>query len=70
MAFPKLLAAHLSAYLLKNWALGRSKFPLVLVIEPTERCNLACLGCGRIREYKDFLDKTIDAETCLKVSTK
>jgi hopanoid biosynthesis associated radical SAM protein HpnH len=65
MAFPKLLAAHLTAYLVKNWAFGRARFPLVLMLEPTERCNLACAGCGRIREYRDCLDKELSVEACL-----
>jgi hopanoid biosynthesis associated radical SAM protein HpnH len=66
MSFPKLLAAHLSAYLIKNWALGRARFPLVLMLEPTERCNLACSGCGRIREYRDSLDESLSIEQCLR----
>lgn len=66
MPFPKQLAAQLSAYLLKNWALGRKRFPMVLILEPTKRCNLACSGCGRVREYQDSLDKNLSVEECLK----
>ncbi len=66
MAFPKLLAAHLSTYLVKNWALGNKRFPLVLMLEPTELCNLSCAGCGRIREYHDCLDARLSVEDCLK----
>ena len=65
MSFPKLLAAHLSTYLVKNWALGTRRFPMVLMLEPTERCNLACAGCGRIREYHDCLDTTLSVDDCL-----
>src|SRR3972149_4603952 len=65
MSFPKLLAAHLGAYLVKNWAAGRERFPLVLMLEPTERCNLTCAGCGRIREYRGCLDKELDVAACL-----
>src|SRR3972149_6151585 len=64
MSFPKLLAAHLGAYLVKNWAAGRERFPLVLMLEPTERCNLTCAGCGRIREYRGCLDKELDVAGC------
>lgn len=66
MSFPKLLAAQLSAYLVKNWALGKRRFPMVLILEPTERCNLACAGCGRIREYRDCRDQSLGVEACLK----
>ena len=66
MAFPKQLAIQLSTYLVKNWAQGRKRFPMVLILEPVERCNLACAGCGRVREYRDCLDKSLSAEECLK----
>lgn len=66
MSFPKLLALHLSTYLIKNWALGRKHFPMVLMLEPTERCNLTCSGCGRVREYRDSLDEILGIEQCLK----
>jgi hopanoid biosynthesis associated radical SAM protein HpnH len=65
MSFPKLLATHVGAYLIKNWAFRRERFPFVLMIEPTERCNLTCAGCGRIREYHDCLDLNLSVETCL-----
>src|SRR3989304_3135812 len=65
MSFPKLLAAHVGAYLLKNWAFRRQRFPFVLMLEPTERCNLTCAGCGRIREYRDCLDLKLSAAQCL-----
>lgn len=64
--FPKLLAAQLSTYLVKKWVLGERRFPLVLMLEPTERCNLACSGCGRILEYRDSLDRSLSVEECLK----
>lgn len=66
MSFPKLLATQLSTYLVKNWALGKRRFPLVLILEPTECCNLTCTGCGRVREYRDCLDKSLGTEECLK----
>lgn len=65
MAFPRQLALHLSTYLVKNWVLGKKRFPLVLMLEPTERCNLACSGCGRIREYGDCLGDSLSVRDCL-----
>ncbi len=38
---------------------------MVLMLEPTFRCNLACAGCGRIREYKDVIDQMLSVEECL-----
>src|ERR1700685_3446741 len=34
---------------------GEKYFPLVLMLEPLHACNLACIGCGRIVEYKDTI---------------
>ena len=35
---------------------GRKRYPLVLMLEPLFRCNLACAGCGKI----DYPDKILD----------
>jgi hopanoid biosynthesis associated radical SAM protein HpnH len=42
------------------------RFPLVLMLEPTHRCNLTCAGCGRIREYHDTILDEMTLEECLK----
>ena len=44
----------------------RKRFPLVTMLEPLEACNLACEGCGRIREYKPVIRETLTLEKCLK----
>lgn len=66
MAFTYQLATKLGSYLVKNWALGKKRFPFVLMLEPTERCNLRCAGCGRIHEYADFLDQQLSVDQCVK----
>jgi hopanoid biosynthesis associated radical SAM protein HpnH len=35
------------------------------MLEPLEMCNLACIGCGRIREYKPVLDKMMPVQDAL-----
>jgi hopanoid biosynthesis associated radical SAM protein HpnH len=35
------------------------------MLEPLEMCNLACVGCGRIREYKPVIDKMMPVEEAL-----
>jgi len=62
---PLELSVRLAGYLLKNKMKGRKKFPLVTMLEPLEMCNLACIGCGRIREYKPVLDKMMPVEEAL-----
>lgn len=36
--------------------MGRKRYPLVLMLEPLFRCNLACAGCGKI----DYPDKILN----------
>src|SRR3974390_690142 len=55
MRFPLSLSFDLTRYLLKQQLQGIEKFPLVLMLEPTHQCNLACAGCGRIQEYRNSL---------------
>ena len=62
---PLELSLRLAWYMLKNRMLGRKRFPLVTMLEPLEMCNLACIGCGRIREYKPVLDKMMTVEVAL-----
>ncbi len=65
MKFPLLLHVDMTLYLLKNALKGVKRFPLVLMLEPTHKCNLRCAGCGRIREYRDTLGKELSLEECL-----
>jgi len=62
---PMELSFRLAWYILKNRMRGRQRFPLVTMLEPLEMCNLACAGCGRIREYQPVLDKMMPVEVAL-----
>ena len=55
----------MALYLLKNRLAGRKRFPLVTMLEPLEMCNLACVGCGRIREYQPVIDKMMPVNVAL-----
>ncbi len=45
---------------------GRSgRFPLVTMLEPLEACNLTCTGCGRVREYREVIDRRLTVDQCL-----
>jgi len=65
MVFSWQLSLSLTKYLIGNKLRGRKRFPLVLMLEPTFRCNLSCVGCGRIREYRDILNEMLSADECL-----
>jgi hopanoid biosynthesis associated radical SAM protein HpnH len=49
MRFPSGLYKALALRFIKNGLSGGNRFPLVLMLEPTLRCNLSCAGCDRIR---------------------
>lgn len=65
MGRPMEMPLRLGWYILKNKLSGRRRFPLVTMLEPLEACNLACGGCGRIREYEHVLDRVMSVEDCL-----
>jgi MoaA/NifB/PqqE/SkfB family radical SAM enzyme len=65
MGIPLRQQMKVGAYVLKQHMLGRKRYPLVLMLEPLFRCNLACAGCGKI-DYPDaILNKRLSVEECL-----
>ena len=65
MAIPFFKEMRIGAYLLKQKLKGRKRYPLVLMLEPLFRCNLACAGCGKI-DYPDaILNRRLSVEECL-----
>jgi hopanoid biosynthesis associated radical SAM protein HpnH len=65
MRFPISLTRSLASYLLRKKLANETKYPLVLMLEPLHACNLACGGCGRIREYADTISQRLSVEQCL-----
>jgi hopanoid biosynthesis associated radical SAM protein HpnH len=66
MAVPFLKEMRIGAYLLKQKILGRKHYPLVLMLEPLFRCNLACAGCGKIDYPAPILNRRLSVEECLQ----
>ena len=65
MRRPLGLDMAMARYLLARKASRSKRFPFVTMLEPLETCNLACVGCGRIREYRDVIDQRLSVEQCL-----
>lgn len=57
-------ALEIGKYLVTQRFLGRKRFPLVLMLEPLFRCNLACSGCGKIQHPVEILKKNLTPEEC------
>jgi hypothetical protein len=47
------------AYVVRQRLMGRRRYPLVLMLEPLFRCNLACFGCGKIDYPDEILNKRL-----------
>ena len=60
------LSAKLAWYLFTKRVKGEKYFPLTMILEPLEACNLTCTGCGRIREYEPIIDKQLTVDECLR----
>lgn len=65
MGVPIRQQLRVGAYLLKQKALGVKRYPVVLMLEPLFRCNLACAGCGKIDHPDEILDRRMSVEECL-----
>ena len=55
-----------ATYVLGQKLRGRRRYPLVLMLEPLFRCNLACAGCGKIQYPAHVLKKQLSPEQCFK----
>jgi hopanoid biosynthesis associated radical SAM protein HpnH len=53
------------SHMLKQTRAGNQHFPFVLMLEPTLKCNLDCIGCGRIAEYKREHMPDLTLQQCL-----
>jgi len=66
MAVPVSQMWTVATYVLKQKIKGRKRYPLVLMLEPLFRCNLACAGCGKIQYPGHVLRQQLSAEECLR----
>jgi hopanoid biosynthesis associated radical SAM protein HpnH len=55
-----------ASYVLRQRLAGRKQYPLVLMLEPLFRCNLACAGCGKIQYPAHVLKRQLTAEECFQ----
>jgi hopanoid biosynthesis associated radical SAM protein HpnH len=64
MAVPLQQAITVGAYVFKQKLKGNKRYPLVLMLEPLYRCNLACEGCGKIQHPESVLNTYLSPEDC------
>ena len=66
MAVPMSQMFTVASYVMRKRLRGVKRYPLVLMLEPLFRCNLACAGCGKIQFPADILRKNLSPEACFK----
>ncbi len=65
MSVPLRQQLKVASYLIKQKIKGVKRYPLVLMLEPLFKCNLACAGCGKIDYPDEILNKRLSVEECL-----
>ncbi|MEM6904198.1 MAG: adenosyl-hopene transferase HpnH, partial [Pseudomonadota bacterium] len=65
MGIPFRQQASIALYLMKQKLQGTKRYPLVLMLEPLFRCNLACAGCGKIDYPEPILNQRLSVQECL-----
>ena len=66
MGVPLIQQIRVGAYIVRQRLARRERYPLVLMLEPLFRCNLACAGCGKIDYPDEILNKRLSVEECLE----
>jgi len=65
LGIPFSQVARIGAYVVKQHLSGRKRYPLVLMLEPLFRCNLACAGCGKIDYPDEILNQRLSVDECM-----
>ena len=65
MGIPLLQKLIVGSYVVRQRLAGRKRYPLVLMLEPLFRCNLACAGCGKIDYPDEILNQRISVKDAL-----
>ena len=65
MGVPLIQQYRVGRYILGQKLRGNQRYPLVLMLEPLFRCNLACAGCGKIDYPDEILDQRLSYEDCM-----
>jgi hopanoid biosynthesis associated radical SAM protein HpnH len=66
VGLPLSQVVRIGTYIFKQHLTGRQRYPLVLMLEPLFRCNLACAGCGKIDYPDEILNQRLSYEDCMQ----
>ncbi len=68
MSVPVSQMWRVATYVLAKRLQGQKRYPLVLMLEPLFRCNLACAGCGKIQHPADTLARHLSPDQCFRAA--
>lgn len=68
MSVPIRQIVDVALYMIKQRITGNKRYPLVLMLEPLFRCNLACPGCGKIDYPPEILNQRLTVKDCLSAA--
>ena len=66
MSIPLIQTYRIGKYILEQKLKGNKRYPLVLMLEPSFRCNLTCMGCGKIAYPEDTLRRRLSPAECIE----
>ena len=66
MGLPISQVVRIGTYIFKQHLTGVKRYPLVLMLEPLFRCNLACSGCGKIDYPDEILNQRLSYDQCME----
>jgi hopanoid biosynthesis associated radical SAM protein HpnH len=66
VSIPLLQKLFVGSYVVRKHLAGTKRYPLVLMLEPLFRCNLACAGCGKIDYPDEILNQRISVADALE----
>jgi len=66
VGIPLSQAVRIGAYVARQHLTRRKRYPLVLMLEPLFRCNLACAGCGKIDYPDEILNQRLSVADCMQ----
>ena len=68
MSIPISQVWKVASYVLGKRLRRELRYPLVLMLEPLFRCNLACAGCGKIQYPAEILRRQLTPQQCFDAS--
>jgi len=66
LAVPLKQGLKVGWYIIRQRLAGNARYPLVLMLEPLFRCNLACAGCGKIDYPDPILNRRLSFDECMQ----